>query len=330
MADNSFDWPDESIDEVSDQVDSGLLFDETTLPPDHRSGFVAVIGRPNVGKSTLMNTYLGQKVAIVSSKAQTTRNRLLGILTRPDAQIVFMDTPGIHEPHHKFGEFMVETAIRTLTDADVILWLVDGSSQSTPADHLVVQAIERLKTRPPLIMVMNKVDAMAQGDIPGQLENSIRLSSSDQQWAISALTGHNCPDLLAAIIDYLPFGPRFFPEDQITDQYERFSAAEMIREAALAVLHQEVPHALAIEIDEFKERSQNMTYINAILNVERESQKPIVIGQRGRTLKRIGQLARTQIEEMLETKVYLELRVKVRPNWRKKEKELHGLGYSLE
>ena len=300
--------------------------EEPALPPDHRSGFVAVVGRPNVGKSTLMNAYLGQKIAIVSEKPQTTRNRLLGILTRDEAQIIFVDTPGIHDPIHKLGEVMVETAIRAIPDADVILFMVDASVSPTEEDALVADAIRQRAATSPVVLALNKIDLLPSPDSPFT-EAYLALIQPTAWMPLSATRGDNRDELLELIISYLPPGPRYYPEEQITDQQTRFIAAELIREAALHRLHQEVPHALAVVVEEFKRRSENMTYISATLFVERDSHKGIVIGQGGRMLKDIGRAARAEIEKLVGTRVFLELWVKVRPKWRKKEEELRRLGY---
>lgn len=332
--------------EYSD-LDGSLLVDDV-LPPDHRSGFVAVIGRPNVGKSTLMNYYLGQKIAIVSPKPQTTRNQLLGILTlpselhpelsaqNPPAQIVFVDTPGIHAPHHKLGEFLVDAALAAIPDADLLLWLVDASKPPTPEDRLVAEAIshaqaalaQRGQAKIPVILGLNKVDLLLPAQLAGLEASFLTLYPAAEWLPFSATQGHNRTELLQRLISLLPLGPRYFPEEQITDQQTRFIAAELIREAALQVLHQEVPHALAVFVTEFKRRHENMIYISANLILERQSQKKIVIGEKGRTLKKIGQQARPQIEELVDSKVYLDLWVKVRAQWRKKEAELQWLGYT--
>lgn len=322
------DWSAESSEDWEAILADGLLFEETNLPPDHRSGFVAVVGRPNVGKSTLLNTYLGTKIAIVSPKAQTTRKRLLGILTLDEAQLIFIDTPGVHEPHHKFGQFMVEEALQALPEADLILWLVDGTREANKEDRLLATHLAKMRHRPPVVMALNKCDLLAADEITRQQQAYLKLFSPDEVLPISAAVGDNCDQLQAMIIERLPLGPRFFPQDQLTDQHLRFIAAEMIREASLNVLHQEVPHALLVQIEDFQKRSATMTYIEATIYVERESQKPIVIGQGGKTIKRIGQLARAEIEPMLESKAFLELRVKVRPNWRRDEKDLKRFGYS--
>ncbi len=313
-----------------------LLPGPEELPEDHRSGFVAVIGRPNVGKSTLMNAYLGQKVAIVSPKPQTTRNRLLGILTRPDAQIIFVDTPGIHRPKHKLGEYMREQALIAIPDADVVLWLVDVSVPPTEEDEEIADLLARRRHPAPLVMGMNKVDLLAPEDMSDrttlyrELLGRAAPEQLDPPWMlISAVRGDGRDELLDLLISLLPLGPRYYPPDQITDQQERFIVAELIREQALHHLRQEVPHGVAVVVDEFKERSAEMTYISATIYVERDSHKGIVLGREGSMLKRIGQAARQEIEQLLGTRVYLDLWVKVRPRWRRDEKALRYLGYPL-
>ena len=312
---------------MNDTELNDMYLEEADLPPDHRSGFVAVVGRPNVGKSTLMNAYLGQKIAIVSEKPQTTRNRLLGILTREDAQIIFVDTPGIHAPLHKLGEYMVETAVRSIPDADVVLFIVDASVPPRGEDALVADAIREQVAELPVVTVLNKVDLLPS---PERLNTEAYLDMfQPTAWLpISAVRGDNRDELLELIIAQLPHGPRYYPEDQITDQQTRFIAAELIREAALGRLRHEVPYALAVVVDEFKPRSEDMTYVGATIYVERDSQKGIVIGQGGKTLKDIGKAARTEIEKLADTRVFLELWVKVRPKWRKKEDDLQRLGYA--
>jgi GTP-binding protein Era len=281
-----------------------------------------------VGKSTLMNAYLGQKIAIVSEKPQTTRNRLLGILTRDDAQIVFVDTPGIHAPLHKLGEVMVETAVRAIPDADVVLFMVDASVPPTGEDALVADAIRAGGEELPVVMALNKADLLSSPESP-YADDYLALLQPAAWLLVSATRGDNRDELLDLVVAHLPLGPRYYPEDQITDQQTRFIAAELIREAALRRLRQEVPYALAVVVDEFKRRDEDMTYIGATIFVERDSQKGIVIGQGGRTLKDIGRTARTEIEKLLDTRVFLELWVKVRPKWRKKEEELRRMGYSV-
>jgi GTP-binding protein Era len=326
----------------------GPIFDDT-LPAGHRSGFVAVVGRPNVGKSTLMNRLLGQKIAIVSHKPQTTRNQLLGILTLPaetqpelsanlpPAQVIFVDTPGIHEPLHQFGEYLVDTALDAIPDADLILWLVDISKTPRVEDELVAQALTANRARlnrrgeahVPVILALNKVDILAAKEPDASLEAPyLAMVPADDWLPISATRGDNQVELLQRIIDRLPEGPRYYPEDQVTDQQTRFVVAELVREAALHILRQEVPHAIAVYVTEFKHRSKKLTYISANIVVERNSQKQIVIGHKGQTLKLIGQRARPDIETLLNARVYLDLWVKVRAKWRKNENELRWLGYS--
>jgi GTP-binding protein Era len=321
-----------------------LLIDQP-IPENHLAGFVAVVGRPNVGKSTLMNHLLGQKIAIVSSKPQTTRNRLLGILNIPSdlhpelstpAQIIFVDTPGIHKPHHKLGEFLVETATSAIPEADVVVWLVDANHSPSGADSLVAEALHKAKKQRRLdgavLLVLNKIDLLEDSpnlSIDAIAQPYLSLFPADEMIPTSALRGENLDYLLERIVNHLPPGPRFFPEEQVTDQHLRFISAELIREATLHILEQEVPHAIAVGIDEFKERNEKLTYISATIIVERDTHKKIVIGKKGRTLKQIGQHARREIENLLDGKLYLELWVKVRPKWRSKEQELRQLGYSV-
>ncbi len=302
------------------------------VPPGHRAGFVAVVGRPNVGKSTLMNAYLGQKVAIVSPKPQTTRTRIRGVLTLENAQVIFVDTPGIHFPKDKLGEFMVEEARGALPDADVILWIVDLSRPPGPEEEHVARIIKRDRGDRPLIIAFNKRDLVT-GEQSQLYRTAIfRLLHPMEPTAwveISAVTGENLDTLLDLIVENLPEGPRYFPEDMVTDQQERDIVAEIIREKALHFLQEEVPYSVAVLIDEFKERSEHLVYISAVIVVERKTQKAIILGEKGRMIKKIGQAAREEIERLLGKRVYLDLWVKVKPKWRKKEEELRRLGYKL-
>lgn len=305
---------------------------ENALPetiPGHRAGFVAVIGRPNVGKSTLMNAYLGQKIAIISPKPQTTRTHIRGILTRPEAQIIFVDTPGIHFPKDKLGEFMVHEATEALIDADIILWLVDISQPLTPEDEHIAGLIKEKHAERPVILALNKKDRARPSQLESHRNAYLSLIEPTLWLEISALTGEGLDKLLETIIQYLPEGPRYFPEDMITDQHERDIVGEIIREKALHFLHQEVPHCVAVVVEDFKERSEDLVYIAATIAVERPTQKMIVLGQDGRMIKRIGQAAREEIERLLGKRVYLDLWVKVKRKWRKKEEELRRLGYKL-
>jgi GTP-binding protein Era len=319
---------------VSDNDLADLLMPED-LPPDHRSGFVAVVGKPNVGKSTLMNAYLGQKIAIVSPKPQTTRNRLLGILTLErergdlaDAQIVFVDTPGIHQPLHKLGEYMVDTAVRAIPDADVVLFLVDVSRPPGDEDRQIA-GILREQCRVPVLLVLNKSDLVAPEEVSSHVEAYQALGEFDDWLLVSALRGDNRDHLLEETIARLPLGPRYYPEEQVTDQQLRFMAAELVREQVMRHLRQEIPYSIAVVVQEFKERSADLTYISANIFVERDTQKAIVLGRRGEMIKQIGRDARREIEQLLGTRVYLELWVKVRRKWRKDEKELRRLGYAV-
>jgi GTP-binding protein Era len=305
------------------------------VPPGHRSGFAAVVGKPNVGKSTLMNAYLGYKIAIVSPKPQTTRNRLLGILTLKrergdpaDAQLIFVDTPGIHQPLHKLGEYMVETAVRAIPDADVVLFMVDASHPPGAEDRQIA-TILREQREVPILLALNKIDVTPPDQVAIHVESYRALGEFEDWFLISGLRGDNLDHLLEATIARLPPGPLYFPEEQITDQELRFMVAELVREQTLRHLRQEIPYSVAVVVDQFKERSENLTYISANLFVERETQKAILLGQRGQMIKRIGGDARREIEHLLGTRVYLELWVKVKKKWRRDEQELRRMGYSL-
>jgi len=299
------------------------------LPPHHRSGFVAVVGSPNVGKSTLINAYVGEKVVIVSSKPQTTRRRLQGIVTTPQAQIIFVDTPGIHKPQHKLGEYMVNTASKSIPDADLNLFLVDLSHPPTQEDFQVAKILKS-QAQSPVFLVMNKVDLVKDADLPERLGWFRNLSPYAAQFTISAKRGDGCDALLQEIIENLPEGPRYYPEEQTTDQSERFIASELIREQALHILKKEVPHGLEIVVEEWKERESGLLYIGAKVYLEKETHKRIVIGHKGSMLKRIGQAARVELEQFLDCRVYLDLWVKVRPKWRQRTTELRHLGYTLD
>jgi GTP-binding protein Era len=297
------------------------------MPPDEptrRVGFVALVGKPNVGKSTLLNALLGQKVAIVSWRPQTTRVPLRGILTREDAQVIFIDTPGIHEPNHALGEFMVKLANRIIPEADIICMMVDISTPPTELDRRIARQVSQANL--PRLLVLNKVDVRPRHG--SQLEAYRDLGEWDMEIAVSARKGTGLPALLDELVARLPLGEPLYPEDWMVDQSVRHLAAEMVREKALFFTQQEVPHAVAVEVEEWQEKD-HATYIRMTINVERDSQKGILIGAGGAMLKRIGQAARADIERMLECPVYLDLWVKTRPNWRNDLSSLGWLGYKL-
>lgn len=290
-----------------------------------------MMGRPNVGKSTLINAILRQKIAAVSPRPQTTRKRQMGILTFSQenmyVQAVFVDTPGIHQPHHKLGELMNRDASQTLEESDLILFVADASQSPQAEDQLLFELIRSVKRSVPIILALNKMDLVSTDRL--QTHTSAFLDSLPfaKPIPISATQGENLDELIQTIVQLLPEGEPFFPEDQLTDLYERDLAADMIREAALNLLRDEVPHGIAIRIDQYTEREDHGAYIEATLFVERESHKPIVIGQSGSMLKKIGTAARQEIEAMSGRKVFLKIQVKLRKNWRDDDSVLKRFGY---
>lgn len=294
----------------------------------HYAGFAALVGRPNAGKSTLVNGLIGEKIAIMSERPQTTRNKIMCIMNTANAQIMFLDTPGIHKPKHKLGEFMVNTAESALKEVDVVLFVVDISEKKGPGEEYIIKLLQKLDV--PVILVANKVDKVRDSS---QLLEKLKAYSSLMDFAavlpLSALKDKDFSSLTGEIVKYLPEGPAYFPDDMITDQPERLLAAEMIREKVLRLTRDEVPHAVAVEVEEFKERDEDNIFIRAAIYVERESQKGIVIGRGGSMLKQIGQQARGDIEKLLCCKVYLDLWVKVKADWRNRDSELKKLGYRM-
>ncbi len=298
---------------------------------EHRSGFVAVIGRPNVGKSTLVNGLLGQKIAAVSPRPQTTRKRQLGILTRPKLQLIFVDTPGVHAPHHKLGEYMNQEAEASLEGVDVILFVADLTSEPTEDDARLADILRRLRRSPPIVLAANKVDLLEPGLAKKRLDSyRVLLPNASDQLLISATGGQGLEELVEVLARNCPLRPPEYDEEQITDLYVREIAADLVREAALLALRDEVPHGLGVRVDEYKERETGVDYMRATLLVERESQKAIVIGRGGKMMKQIGTAARLQIEAMTGRKAFLELRVKVEKGWRNRESVLEQLGYRLK
>ena len=296
------------------------------MKEDFKSGFAAIIGRPNVGKSTLMNHLIGQKIAITSRKPQTTRNRIQTVYTSERGQIVFLDTPGIHKAKNKLGEYMVNVAQRTFQDADVILWLVEASDYIGTGEQHIAQQLKRTKL--PVILVMNKVDKVEKKDLPGFIDAYRKILDFAEIVPVSALRSVNLDTLLECIFKYLPYGPRFYDEDMVTDQPQRQIVAELIREKALRCLEEEIPHGIAVTIERMKERPEGgLVDIDATIICERDSHKGIIIGKQGAMLKKIGSQARTEIEKMLEEKVNLKLWVKVKKDWRDSDFLIKNFGY---
>ncbi len=295
----------------------------------YRSGFISLIGRPNVGKSTLLNELLGQKVAAVSKRPQTTRRRQLGILTLDQAQLVFMDNPGIHKPEHALGEFMNEVALQSIPDADVILWLVDGSSAPQEQDIVIAGILKKSFFHGQLFMVLTRKDLIPPEKLPERLAQYQALYPDAEAFSVSAYSKADRNALVEKMISHLPEGPQYYDEEQITDLYMRDIAADLIREAALKHLSEEIPHMVGVRVAEFSERSEQNAFIAAFLILDRENHKGIVIGRGGEMLKRIGTTAREQIEAVSGMKIYLELKVKVEKGWRNNPAALKQLGYAM-
>ncbi|BAZ09806.1 GTP-binding protein Era [Calothrix sp. NIES-4071] len=308
------------------------LFSEEVMipkaPPDFKSGFIGIIGRPNVGKSTLMNQLVGQKIAITSPVAQTTRNRLRGILTTPKAQLIFVDTPGIHKPHHQLGEVLVQNAKIAIESVDVVLFVVDASTSCGTGDLYIADLVSRSDT--PIILGLNKIDL--QSEKAKAIDASYMQMAELHKWQtikFSAQSGQGLVELQEKLIEKLDLGPYYYPPDLVTDQPERFIMGELIREQILLLTREEVPHSVAVAIDKVEETT-TITRVIATINVERDSQKGILIGKGGTMLKSIGSAAREQIQKLIAGKVYLELFVKVQPKWRQSRIRLAELGYRVE
>lgn len=293
-----------------------------------KTGFVAMIGRPNAGKSTLLNQILDRKVAIVSDKPQTTRHKITGILTTEEAQIIFVDTPGIHKPQHKLGEFMVETAESTLYDVDVIYYLVDGSKPFGKGEEYILNQLERAGV--PTFLLLNKVDLLSQEKQLKLIQQWQQRGEFEEVFPLSALTGDNVQALLDTTLNYLEEGPQYYPEDAVTDQPQEIVMAEMIREKILLMTHDEVPHSIAVTIEAIERQEDGKLRVTAAIYVERQSQKGIIIGKQGSMLRKIGTQARKDIEYLLGEKIYLDLWVKVNEDWRNKRSVLKTMGYENE
>ena len=294
---------------------------------DFKSGFVTLIGRPNVGKSTLMNYLIGQKIAITSNKPQTTRNRIQTVLTTDEGQIVFVDTPGIHKAKNKLGEYMVNVAEKTLNEVDVVLWLVEPTTFIGAGEQHIAKQLQRVKT--PVILVINKVDSVKREEILPAIAAYKDIYDFADIVPVSARSGDNTDELLRVIMKYLPYGPQFYDEDTVTDQPERQIVAELIREKALHSLQDEIPHGIAVAIDRMKMQNKVM-HIDATIICERDSHKGIIIGKQGSMLKKIGSTDRYEIDRMLDCKVNLKLWVKVKKDWRDSEFLMKNFGYREE
>ncbi len=294
------------------------------MKKDYKSGFVTLIGRPNVGKSTLMNHLIGQKIAITSNKPQTTRNRIQTVLTMEEGQIVFVDTPGIHKAKNKLGEYMVNIAERTLNEVDVVLWLVEPSTFIGAGEQHIAKQLKKVST--PVILVINKTDSVKKEEVVSAITAYKDIYDFAEIVPVSARNGDNTQELVGAVMKYLPYGPQFYDEDTVTDQPERQIVAELIREKALHALNEEIPHGIAVAIDQVKKKKKIMHNDTTII-CERDSHKGIIIGKQGNMLKKIGSTARFEIEKMLECQINLKLWVKVKKDWRDSEYLMKNFGY---
>ena len=290
-----------------------------------KSGFVAIVGRPNVGKSTFMNYVLGQKIAIMSDKAQTTRNKIQGVYTNQDCQIIFLDTPGIHKPKHELGNFMVESAYSALKEVDAVLFMVNAAEKRGPGDDFIIEKLKKIKT--PVFLVLNKIDLISPDELLDRVESYQETIPFAGIIPISVLQGNNVQELMTTLTNHLPEGPQYYPSDQITDHPEYFVVSELIREKILHLTKEEIPHSVAVTVDKMQKDEFDKVHVYANIIVERPTQKGIIIGKGGKLLKEIGVRARKDIEQLLGNKVYLELWVKVEKDWRKKKSHLQDFGY---
>ncbi|MFL2020318.1 GTPase Era [Weissella hellenica] len=292
---------------------------------EFKSGFIALVGRPNVGKSTLLNKMIGEKIAIMSPKAQTTRNKIQGIYTTNEGQMVFMDTPGIHKPHNSLGDFMVKTAMSALREADMVWMLVNADQKRGVGDDFIIHRLKESNT--PVYLIINKVDLINRAEVLDQIADYNTQMDFAEIFPVSALTGEGVPELLQFTMDHMSAGPQYYPADQITDHPERFIMSELIREKVLELTRQEVPHSVAVVIDKIEREDEEHLHVQATIVVERSSQKNIVIGKQGSMMKQIGIRARKDIERLLGDKIFLETWVKVEDRWRDKPQALQSYGY---
>lgn len=290
-----------------------------------KSGFVAIVGRPNVGKSTLMNHFIGQKIAIMSDKPQTTRNKIHGVYTTENSQVVFLDTPGIHKRQSKLGDYMNQTAFNTLGEVEAVLFLVDAAEGMGGGDRFIAEQLKKVNT--PVILVLNKIDRIEPEALLPLIEEYRKLYDFSEIVPVSAKLGNNVDRLLEQIARYLPEGPQYYPDDQVTDHPEQFVIAELVREKILHMTREEIPHSIAVIIEDMRKQDNGIVQISAVIYVERDSQKGIIIGKQGAMLKEVGKQARKDIENLLGSKIFLELWVKVKKDWRNQERVLRDLGF---
>ncbi|WP_424685521.1 GTPase Era [Enterococcus sp.] len=295
---------------------------------EHKSGFVAIVGRPNVGKSTLLNRIVGQKIAIMSDKAQTTRNKIQGVYTTEEAQLIFIDTPGIHKPKHRLGDFMVETAYSALREVDAVLFMIAADDKRGRGDDFIIERLKHVDS--PVYLIINKIDKVHPDQLLGIIDDYRQQMDFKEIIPISATEGNNFETLMKTLVSQMPEGPQYFPDDQITDHPEYFIVSELVREKVLLLTRDEVPHSVAVVVDSMKRNEDDKVHIQATIIVERDSQKGIIIGKGGKMLKNIGSKARRDIELLLGDKVYLELWVKVQKDWRDKQTYLTDYGYKTE
>lgn len=299
------------------------------METEHKSGFIAIIGRPNVGKSTFLNHVIGQKVTIMSDKAQTTRNKIQGVLTEENAQLIFIDTPGIHKPKHRLGDFMVKTAEATLNEVDMIMFMINADEGYGKGDEYIIERLKKVKNCP-VFLIINKIDLIHPNDIFPLIDQYKNLYDFSEVIPISSLKGNNIDTLLGILKNHLPNGPLYYPEDQVTDHPERFIISELIREKVLQLTREEIPHSVTVSIENIEPTEDGLLFINAAVITERQSQKGILIGKQGSMLKEIGKQARKDIEHLLGSRIYLELWIKVQKNWRNKVNHLQQYGYKQD